>query len=566
MAAPRTPDWRRVRSVNLPLSGTDGACWTILAAAVTVSTALCLYLTRGLTLHADELLYFDGSDGARISHLLGPHNGHLILTVRLVYAACFHLFGAGDYLPLRIVQVVGVALVAGVFFALAKRHTGPSLAVGRSVLLLFLGGAWQDSLDPIGIAHTYAIATGLAALLVLEVRPRGADLAACLLLIVSIATFSSGLAFLVGVAVTVLASENRRRRSWVVLVPLGLYLAWLIAPELSRPPFSRDDGLAISNVLLIPNYLANTAAATAAVISGLSYNFTTPLAYEVNATWGFLVAAGMSAALVRRIRRGDLPLGLYSAGAVLLSLWTLAALVTHSTSEPDQNRYLYDGAVLVLLVAAMALEGIRITRTAVLGGLGATIVALATNIDMLRVGSESLRGTSAQVRAQMTAMTIAQGHESAGFVPQGVPTFTFIMRIIGGAGSFLAASERNGNPGYSVAQLRAQPDGVRQSADQALAQAEGLKFVPAGASVSARCLTAGQADRQIDIPVRPPGLAIRSATDTVATLHRFAIYPTVPLTALAGRLSVLRVPKDGAPDPWHLYVASGPVTVCGLAN
>ena len=558
--------WSRVRGRQLPLQGTDRACWTILLLAALISALLCLHLTRGLTYHADDLLYFDGSDGARLSHLFGPHNGHLIVLARLFYAACFALFGAAHYLPFRIAEVVGVVAVAVVVFAYAKRKVGPTLALPAAVLLLFLGGAWQDSLDPVGVVHTFAIAFGLSALLVLDVRPRGADLAACALLILSIATFSSGLAFVVGVAVVILTGDDRRRRrSWVVLVPVALYLIWVIAPKAIHPPFTEQDGFALSNVLLHPQLRSQhrrgvECRAHRARLQlhptcrrrgrrGLGIPSSPPASRR---DWSFVSGVeGLSSAF-------------WGAGAVLLTLWILGALVTHYSSEPDQDRYLYDGAVLVLVVAAAALEGVRVSRTAALCFIAATVAALATNLDLLRVGSGSLRGESLGVRAQMTALTIARGQESPSFVPQGIPTFTFIMGIIGGAGPYLAATERNGDPGFTVAELRAQPEATKQYADQALAGAEGLALAPAGRPVSAsRCRQIGDSTHPVDIAVRSPGLVLRSTASLAATLHRFAGYPTARAGELgAGQYEKLTVRADGAPDPWRLFVPHGPLTVC----
>ena len=84
----------------------ERACWAILVAAMALSAATILWFTRGTSFFSDEFTCFVASRGFDVKALLSPHNGHLFLGLRVVYAALFDLFGA-DYLVLRLLQAVG---------------------------------------------------------------------------------------------------------------------------------------------------------------------------------------------------------------------------------------------------------------------------------------------------------------------------------------------------------------------------------------------------------------------------------------------------------------------------
>ncbi len=563
--AGRFPGWMvHVPTAALERLESEPACWAVLGTAIVASVALTLWLTRGTTFNADDFLYFVASRGLDLKVLLAPHNGHLIFVPRLIYAVGLKLFGASHYIVFRLVQAFGIALVAGLFFVLAKRRIGPTAALAPSVLLLFLGSGWQSSLDPAGSTHVICVAAGLGALLALDRPSVRADLTACALLVVSVASFSLGLMFVIGAAVSVLLAPDRSRRAWVFLVPLVLYGAWFVAPKLDKPPFTTATGVSLGNVLLIPNGVAVAASAVASSVTGLSYNFTNPTSYTVDSPWGYLVAAVAAAALILRLRRGNVPISLWTSLAMMLSYWAAISLATHLTAEPNQNRYIYDGAVLALIVGADALRGIPLSRGALLAVFGATLLALCTNIAMLRVGGGFLRGFIPSDRAELAALEIARDHVDPRFVPQGEPQLTFLDGIAGGAGPYLAAVDRNGSPAFTLAELRSQPEPVRALADSTLASALQLHLAPAqGPPAGTKCLRLGSRVGRAELDLRPPGVLIRSSASQTIALRRFAAFPTAQVGRLSsGHFASLQIPADRAPDPWQLLAPGGPLTVC----
>jgi hypothetical protein len=574
----------------------ERACWVVLGLAIALSAALGLWLTRGTTLYTDEYVFFVSSRGFDPNAILSPENGHLIAVPRLIYATVFKLFGA-DYLVLRLLEVLGVALVGGLFFALAKRKVGALVALAPSLVLLFLGSAWEHSLSPEGITHLYCLAAGLGALLALAWESRPGDVAACALLTVSVATFSIGLAFLAGVALSVLLRGDRWRRAWIFLIPLVLYGAWLLAaPKLHAPGISASTGVKLSNAELIPNYAADAAAAVTAAVAGLSYDFSQPASTTISSSWGYLLAALAAAALVLRLRRGSVPAALWTSLAILVAFWASTALATKVSREPNQQRYMYAGAVLVLLVATDALRGIRLPPGARLALFAAVAVALATNLAQLRAGSNFLRGSAPSVRAELTAIELARDRVDPGFVPaapgaesgsfgfgssgSGTPSvapaasgqamLTFLALATGGAGPYLAAVDRNGSFAFSLPELRGQSESVRELADSTVSSALRLTIAASPAPPPRqKCLRlGGHGPGPVVLTLRPPGVLLRSASAAAVTLNRFAAFPTARVGNLPpGRFAALRIPTDRAPEPWHAFVSTaGPLMVCPIGG
>jgi hypothetical protein len=538
----------------------ERACWVVLGVAMALSAGLALRLTRGATFNADEFLYFLSSRGFDPRALLSPHGGHLIAVPRLIYATVFRLFGP-DYLVFRLLEVLGIALAAGLFYAVAKRRVGALAALAPSVLLLFLGSAHDDTLDPLGITHVYCVAAGLGALLALERDSRRGDLAACALLVVSVATFSYGLAFLGGVAVSVLLRGDRWRRAWIVLIPLALYGAWLLVPNLPDTGAAESLHVRLSNVLLIPNFFADAAAAVAAALAGLSYDFSNPSSAArigvgtINSSWGYLIAGLAAAALALRLRRDRVPVSIWTSLAILFFFWVSVAVVAGPDRNPDESRYIYVAAVVVLLVATDALAGIRVSRGGLVALFAVTAFALATNIAQLRIAGSGLRSFSANFRPFLTGIELARDRVDPGFFM---------------AGAYLAAVDRNGSFAFSIPELRSQPESVRKLADSTLVAALRLGVAAAPAPPAGRkCLRfGGHHPAPPELAVRPPGILLRSASGGAVTLGRFAASPSARVGSLSpGRFAALQIPADRSHEPWHVFLSTtGPLTICELGS
>ncbi|HTD57344.1 MAG TPA: hypothetical protein VK672_00470, partial [Solirubrobacteraceae bacterium] len=238
--------------------------WAFIAlgAVMAVSAVLLLWEGRHMTFFNDEwdlILHRRGRDPAI---LLRDKNGHLVLVPLLIYKTLLAIFGA-SYTPFRVTAVALGLLCAGLVFVLVRKRVGDAPALAAAVLLLFLGVAWEQLFWALGITYYCALAAGLGMLLALERGDRRGDLAACGLLTVSLASFSIGLAFAVAATVEVCLTVRpaRWRRLWISLIPLALYGLWSLTYGESQ--------LVSSNIASTPFYIAETASAAMASLTGL---------------------------------------------------------------------------------------------------------------------------------------------------------------------------------------------------------------------------------------------------------------------------------------------------------
>jgi hypothetical protein len=541
-------------------------CWAVLAVASVVYLPLAMWLTRGVTLFFDGMLIFLGNRGLSAGALLAPLNGHLVLLEKSVFAAGFALFGAGDFVPFRLIEAIGAILAAAVLFEYVRRRVGPPVALAAALLVLFLGSAWEVTIVPDVETNLYSAAFGIGALLALDRRDRRGDMVACLLLALSIAAWTLGLAFAVIAAIRVAADERWRRRLWLVAVPVLLYLAWFVwVRAYYVPDHGNNQNIAAANILLIPNFIADEAGAVAAAVSGLNYDFTSQSLYKAFATtltYGLPLAAAAVGALVWRLRRREVHPALWAAIAGLLAFWVILALGYGQGRSPTTVRYVYPGAVLAFLIAAEACRGIRIPRGVVIAVLAVALFAISTNLFRLRDGANYLRGFSTSLRGQLTALDIARDRVDPSFAPRsGSAGFDKVR-----AGTYLAAAERNGSPGYTPSELAGQSEGVREAADSTLVPAEriGLAPAPAGTATSG-CRTAGSVGT-VQLAVPAPGAAlIRSAGSASVGLRRFAGAADVSMGSVAAASPrLVAFPRDRYGGPWYVSAtsSSGPVTVC----
>ena len=528
----------------------------MLALASVVYVALALYLTRSTTLYIDEVNFFVTSHGFDPESLLAPWNGHLIAVPRAIYAASFGLFGAA-YLPLRIVEVTGVVVVAWLFYVLARRRIG-TVALAPALILLFFGSSWEVTLSPLGIQNVWVVAAGLGALLLLERGDRRGDVGACLLLIVAVAMFSVGLAFLVAAGVAVALRPDRLRRSWILVIPLVLYGAWLVAkPSLETSLAGLEAAAHASNIPHAPEFMANSAAAVLAAFTGINYSSDgAPGLPPPNAdpALGMVIAALALVALIIRLLRGPLHPSLLTAIAFLLALWTSYALAADSlTRTPEQPRYLFTGAVAVLLVVVEAVRGYRLPRVAVVAAVAVTGLSVAVGVAHFVQARTWLRNYSDGVRAQLAAVEIAADSVD----PEYSPTAGYTTILTFDAGASLSAVERIGSPAFTASELEAQSEIRRQGADRTLAAALGIELTSLPSDLhgrSCRRLPASE-DGTADFTVAPPGTIIRSAHPGEVTISRFADQAAVSAGSLvANRPELLTIPADRYPEPWHAVV------------
>lgn len=454
-----------------------------LGVAMLAASVLILAAGAGLTFAGDELFYYahlvpEGYGTVPtfgLEYLLAPHNDHLVVFGRVFYDVMLSVFGT-DYTAFRVAALAGILVCVGLFFSLARRAVDPWLAVALCLSLLFLGYANEAQLWAFDIHTVYSLGFGLGAVLALRREDRLGDALACALLVLSTATIELGLCFAVGAAVAVLARPGGWRRAWIFLTPVVLYGAWW----LWAAKFEQSAG-GLHNIELISTHIPDALAAVTGSVLGVNpTGAEIPPELTTVTTWGVVAAAAAVALLVWRISRGNVPLGLWVALAVLISYWLTVAF---GGRAPDSSRYIFPGTLLTFLVAVEALRGIRIPTAAILAAFAVFAVALPANVAKTYDGRDQRLFGAELTETEYTMLELA-GPERAqpGYVPAADPN---VIERGGGlgialsAGDYFRAAEEYGPLSTSLAEIRGADLGMRNAADATLAGALGIRLAPA---------------------------------------------------------------------------------------
>jgi hypothetical protein len=557
----------------------------VLGAALVLAGAWLMYETRGTTLWFDEWQWVLEYDDDSLDGFIAPHNGHPTLIPVLIYRLLFATVGIDQSGPYRVVGIAGHLLVVAVLYVYAARRAGAGLALVAAALILFLGPGWQNIVWPLQIGWLVSIAAGLGALLMLDRRDRLGDVAAAGLVLLSIAASGPGVAIAIGLAVEPLRSRGLRA-AWIVAVPLGLFAIWWLAYQ--------DAGTVRRAVTLVPEFAADSAAATLSALLGLAGP---GIANEAaTLAWGRPLAVVAAALILWRLWNvRPVPTRVLTLLAVLAAFWALTGLQRAGIGPAESSRYLYVSAVFAVALAVELARGIAISPRAWLVIAAATGLVIVANIGDMRTGARFLREQALLTRTGLTALEIARpvvrpDHEAAGIA--GYPL------VVVRAGQYFALARDLGTPAASLAELAAAPESARASADEELRRMHGVSLQPAeplgepglppaerGPPPTADAATGGTTSTldgcvafapeaagpaepapAVEFTVPPNGLLL-TADDGGATIkvRRFADgYADAPLARIApGGTGLLAIRPDRAPNPWHVRVSpAGRLTAC----
>jgi hypothetical protein len=541
-----------------------------------------MYETRGTTLWFDEWQWALEHGDNSLDGFIAPHNGHPTLVPVAIYRLLFATAGIDHSAPYRAVGIAGHLLCVAVLFVYAARRAGVGLALVASAAILFLGPGWQNIVWPLQIGWLVSTAAGLGALLMLDRRDRRGDVAACTLLMLSVAASGPGIAIAIGLAVETLRSRGLRS-AWIVAVPLGLFAVWWLAYQ--------DTGSVRREISLVPGFAADSAAATVSALLGLAG----PAIADDGTTlaWGRPLAVAAGALILWRLyHMRPVPTRVLTLLAVLGSFWALTGMQRAGIGPAESSRYLYVAAVFGVALAVELARGVVISPRAWIAIGAVTAVVIVANVGDMRSGARFLRDQGLLTRTGLAALEIARpvvrpDHPAAGIA--GYPL------VVVRAGQYFELEHDLGTPAASVAELATAPESARRAADDELTRIHGVALQPtdaparppgqpptvdaaAGGTVtrSRGCIAftpaaAGpyQPPPAVELTVPRDRLVITAGGGATVTVRRFADgFPDEPLGRIAPDGSgTLAIRADLASTPWHVRVASeGRMTACGVAG
>jgi hypothetical protein len=536
--------------------GSDRTATALLALAVAASVGFLLSLASRLSFIADDWELLVKRPGFSSSSLLDPFHQHLVLAPALIYKALLATFGMGSALPYFVVSIAFFALTAVLLYVYLRRRVGAWLALLAVLPLLFLGAAYEDLLWAFQVGFFGATAAGMGMLVALDREDRLGDRIACLLLLVSLTFASVGIPFAVAAVVDVaMGRRPRRRRAYVVVVPLVAYAAWWIGWG-----HTAEDSTSLENLYHLPQYVFDAAASGIGSLLGRNpvdvHNPGHP-----SLIFRLLLVAGLLAATARVVRLRRIPRGLAVALALGLAFWGLAALNANFTRVPIVSRYQYPSALFLLLIAAEAVRGVRITRLvmATLALVGA--VAVMGGFALLRGESKNWEAMGDGARATLAAIEIAGERVRPDF-PILVEGSTFSDR------EYTDAVRKYGTPAYDEADLLAHPDPYGEIADRFLLSAQRISLRPPVAAPARRCqevrIPKNQAAAALALEPSRLQLGNPGSRPVEVLIGRFSEEPTTDLGKLAaGARRSLSIPADSSPRPWRLsFTGTGRVRLC----
>jgi hypothetical protein len=556
--------------------------WPALLFGLLAGGVALLYLMRGTTFWFDEWVWITGRRGTSAGTFLDSHNGHLSLVPVAIYKLLFVTAGLRHYAAYRVAVTLAHLACVALVYVYSKRRVGELPALLAAVLILLFGPGWQDILWPFQIAWIIAVCTGIGALLMLDRGDRRGDVVACLLVAVSIASTSVGLAVAAGIVVEIAWVRRRWQDGWIVGIPLLLYLVWSLA---------YGGGKMAGSLSSTVEFIAQSASVSLAALSGLSGVTAVDTTGTVY-TFGAPLAVAAVAVLVWLTRRANPWRGRATTLAtMLLAFWVLTALGRSDFSDPEASRYLYIDGVLVMLLTVELARGVALRGPALALLTILTAAALISNVGGLRTSASFFRGQASLIKADLAALNLSRPFVRPTYVVTSFPGYPLITLS---AANLFAAQRDLGSDAYTPAQLHAAPADARHVADAEMVTARRLAIQPAQvhaantvgpaprsdlvsagtvassqscASYTASVTALGRVNQvQFAVPRQRLELVASRSPATIGVRrygNSFLTLGTIP----AGVAAKLEIPTDSDSQRWHLQVlTTGGIQVCGLSG
>jgi hypothetical protein len=521
------------------------------AAWVVMCTVVVVLLER---LRAPQTFFFDDWDYVvdrrrGVRRLLEPHNGHLTALPTLVYRVLLSTFGMDHYRPYRVVALLvhaGVATGAA-YYVRARIGWVAGASAGAAVLLL--GSGWQNIFWSIQITWTGTVAAAILTWIALDRQSRASTAVATAGTVAALMCTGVGVAVLAGTAARLAAERAWRRLAVVAGGPALLFALWYVA---------YGDSTGTSTMLRrVPVFVVDLAAGGVGGLFGRSDTAATVLLVAVTAGVGFAVAR----------RR---PRAAFLAPLVCLGVnWILTSWSRAGFEDPASSRYMYVGAVFVILIVADALRDVRAPF------LPAAAVVLAVlsvwgNWRQLHDGAEYLRGVTAVTRAELRAMEWARSDVDPAYNADSARMPQLL------AHEYFDAVDEFGSPAATDGEVGAAAELARAHADRVSLEALSVGLEPAPGDVVESCSTPapaadGRVSTSFEVITETTTTISAAATSPVEVrLRRYADeFQVVPLVVPAGETRVLRIGADLAPrQTWVVQIdaAATGVAVCGATG
>lgn len=527
--------------------------WALFLAGMFVSAMLALWFGRSVTFTGDELSILSLVADLNPGEMFEPYVGHLVPVPFLAYKVMLETVGTGNYYFFQMMGLAAIFLMGAGVLYWGTRRVPDLVALAPTLVLVLFTGDLLHYVAGNGFTIVFALACGVWALNAWDRDTWWGDLAALVLLSIGMLTYTVGVAFAVGLVVAALAGN--RRRLWVAGIPLLAYVLWRLLVA-STSTEIEDAGPDWVNVLLLPAWAFQGIGGVLETMLGVGFDFDGSAgAGQSIGTVAPALAIGFFAAIVYRLRSGGIPRTFWTVAAIALALFTSQVLVWGSfeaRAEPVEPRYLYPGALVMILMGLELARGIEWDRLkqGLLWFVAA--VAIVSAVGSLVNSVKGIETATSMARAQATAAYILET------VPNPPPEKSQPRTSIRKSFDPVATA---GLPSlsFSEEELEGVDPKYSESVDLFLADSLDIVLEPVEEGApTGRCRPA-LADGGKGVALLPEGPVILESTRNLSlSLGRFGKPASWKLGELpAGVPTRLPIPPDGATTSWFVQTNSG---------
>ena len=536
--------------------------WIGLVLILITGTVIIFYYGQQVTFVIDEWQLIQSRTTPSASSLLDPFNNHLMAIPIGFTQIFYHIFGISSHFPYRALQLIVHLGAATVLFVYLKQRTAYWVALSVTAVFVLYGYTAAILIWPISLGWTLAILGGISALLLLDRRSLAADLAASAALLVCVASTSVGIAFVIGVAVELIAARHWRRL-WIVGVPLASYLIWYATFSDSNTKTSSlsvtlrfTQELRAQTIGTLLGVQARGVAADATlvvVVVGLGFAWLRlgkPHSARLLGIAATLVTM-VGALAVGRASSGLTPWFSYAVGVVLIIL--VIELFSHSR-PPSQFIQ-----VLIVIIA---------------------LWAIIWNVGQLNNEAKRFREISETEKTQLAALASIETQVPNSFMPG-----PFLQTLT--AGRYKQVVIDFGTPAFSVAEAKRAKKIARRNGDETLVRglnvrplagaAETLgipvaKIAVRGGTISevSGCTQIVNQSEPTTATLKNPSLAVTvEPVDGKATVYAGILSPGSQFIGElnAGERALIKAPAVPSLGQWTLkIVATGNVRICSASQ
>ena len=529
--------------------------WVLLGLLMLGSGAILLSVTSGINFVTDEWNLLFLRSGWTPDSFLEPFHEHVIIAPTLIYKVLQGTLGMDSNRPFQLAALIMFLAIGPLLFIWMRRRIGDWAALIGVALILFLGAAFEDLLWAFQIGYFGSLAFGLAALIALDRDDRRGDVAAAILLVLSLSFSSLGLPFVAGAAAEWLTNPRERGKRWLVPAAAAAFYGiwWLGWGHSAETTFS------LANIPEAPRFILDAASAGATSLFGLATGDGSE-PDQPHLIWGRIILVALLALSGLRLwRLKRIPPGVIIAATVALSFFALSALAQSESRLPTSSRYQLPGALFLLLFFTEILRGLKLKPPALVAGAAVTIAAAVMGVGLM---SEQSRDRWVPVSTSTSTYLGMVAYAGEANDPE------LVLNL--GPGSevpidrFLDQVKTSGSPGYSAGEIQSRDAGVRAAADQDLIEL--TKPLLSGFNPGGNFDRCREYPPDVTVAVRSGVrvIEIRSLGDQILNLGlaRFGDPPGYPIGSThAGSMGWLEIPAIDDPPPWQV-TGDGPFAVC----